>query len=254
MHPGNPGFNPGDFYKRYTLIVWLGIIYAASLAVIGEGILTIIYYSYLIIFTGKMFFDYISRKDFINIWLASASGAAIIYSLFGAVMPSFPSEGLVVATAAGGALGLLAAVATYMPNAPMRLFMLGPFPFKYLAIGLIVLDIFSSGTDVQAAGTGVAHFAHLFGVGLGFAYIYLRQKGMRTDKIFGWFYRSSRPKMKAKKGGKQHKKPPADDQEYNKQKAEEQEKINQILDKISKSGYDSLTKKEKELLFRQSKH
>jgi hypothetical protein len=157
---------------------------------------------------------------------------------------------------AAGALGLIAATATYMPDAPMRLFFFGPFPYKYLAIGLIVLDIFSAGSDAQAVGSGVSHFSHLAGAAIGFAYIYFRQKGYDTEKIFRFFSYTRRPKMKAKKGGKhtQNKTRYEQDEDYNKRKAEEQKKIDRILDKISKSGYESLTKEERELLFRQSKN
>ena len=49
------------------------------------------------------------------------------------------------------------------------------------------------------------------------------------------------------------KQPPRDDYEYNRQKNVQQEEINRILDKIAKSGYESLTKKEKEILFKQGK-
>jgi Txe/YoeB family toxin of Txe-Axe toxin-antitoxin module len=50
-----------------------------------------------------------------------------------------------------------------------------------------------------------------------------------------------------------YRKPPRDDYEYNRHKHKQQDEINRILDKIAKSGYDSLTKQEKELLFKQGK-
>lgn len=251
-----PDIDFKGLYRRYTLLVWLAVIYAASLAVAQAGFFIVIFYTYLVVFSGKMFYDFANKKDFINIWTGSTAVAAIIFSLFASTLSFFPVEGLVIAGFAGGALGLIAAIATYMPNAPMKLFMFGPFPFKYLAIGLIVLDIFSAGSDVQATGSGVSHSAHLLGAATGFAYIYFRQKGYKTEKFFSWLHRSSEPRMKAKKGGKKdkdYKKPPADDIEYNEEKKQEQQQIDEILDKISKSGYESLTKKEKELLFRKSK-
>lgn len=251
-----PNIDFKSLYRRYTLLFWLGGIYAVSLAVAQAGFFTVIYYTYLVVFSGKMFYDFVNKKDFINIWFGSTALAAIIYSLFASTLSVFPLQGLVIAGLAGGSLGLIAGIATYMPNAPMRLFVFGPFPFKYLAIGLIVLDIFSSGSDVQATGAGVSHLAHLLGAATGFSYIYFRQKGFRTEKFFSWMHRASEPRMTAKKGGKKDKnyeKPPADDIEYNKRKKQEQKQIDEILDKISTSGYESLTKKEKELLFRKSK-
>lgn len=250
-----PNINLKQFYKNYKLVVWLGIAYAASLAVTSGNIFTIIYYSYLVVFTGRLFYDLISKKDFIHIWIGSFLLGGIIYSLYASAFENFPWEGVAVAAMAAGSLGLLAAAATYMPDAPMRLFFFGSFPFKYLAIGLIVLDIFSAGSDVQEVGRGVSHFAHIAGVAVGFAYIYFRQKGYDTERIFRFFTYSRRPRMKAKKGGKQkyNKTQFEQDEDYNKRKADEQEQIDKILDKVSKSGYESLTKEEKELLFRQSK-
>ncbi|MCF8331335.1 MAG: rhomboid family intramembrane serine protease [Bacteroidales bacterium] len=254
MRPVPPNTNLKGFYNRYTLLVWLGIIYAVSLTTVQAGFFTIIYYTYLVFFSGRLFYDYISKKGFINIWIAATLTSGVVYALFASTLSVFPVSGLIIAALAGGALALIAGSATYMPNAPMNLFFFGPFPFKYLAIGLIILDIFSSGSDVQALDSGVSHFAHLLGAATGFGYIYLQQKGYKTDQWFKWFNKSSSPRMKAKKGGKKtHEKPPADDIDYNKKKIEEQKQIDEILDKISKSGYESLTKKEKELLFRQSK-
>ena len=68
------------------------------------------------------------------------------------------------------------------------------------------------------------------------------------DTIFSWF--KPRPKLYVK-----YKKPskPETDLEYNKRKSDQQHEIDRILDKISKSGYSTLTKEEKELLFRSSK-
>ena len=65
------------------------------------------------------------------------------------------------------------------------------------------------------------------------------------DSVFSLF--KPRTKMKVT-----YKKPPKDDKEYNHYKAHQQEEINNILDKISKGGYDSLSKKEKEILFKMS--
>ncbi len=219
------GFDLKNFYRRYTLPVWLGGMYVIALALAGSHFFTLFFYSWLLIFSGRLFFDYMGRQDYLHIWLLGTFATSLVYTLFASQLPIFPWDGLVVASLAGGVMALIAASATYMPNAPMRLFVLGPFPYKYLAIGLIVLNVFSRDADAQATGTGVAHFAHLMGAAAGFAFIYLRQKGYETHKIFSWLYTSSKSKMKAKKGGRsQHKTPPADDQEYNRIKVEKQKK------------------------------
>jgi hypothetical protein len=101
--------------------------------------------------------------------------------------------------------------------------------------------------------------AHIGGAltGFLFAHYYKRGKDLtkgfdRTmDSIATWFKPGKeRLKVTYKRTGEQ--KPPADDLEYKQQKAEEQKQIDQILDKISKAGYDSLSAREKELLFKVS--
>jgi hypothetical protein len=69
------------------------------------------------------------------------------------------------------------------------------------------------------------------------------------DNVATWFKpRKDRMKVTYRRTAEQ--KPPSDDIEYNRQKVEEQHEIDRILEKISKGGYDSLTSREKELLFR----
>jgi hypothetical protein len=98
------------------------------------------------------------------------------------------------------------------------------------------------------------NLAHLGGAAWGWFYIVQLGKGNDygaaivkwLDKIAEWFKPKSRLNVTFKQ-------PPRDDYEYNRQQNMRQEEINRILDKIAESGYDSLTKKEKEMLFKQGK-
>jgi hypothetical protein len=91
-----------------------------------------------------------------------------------------------------------------------------------------------------------------------FAHYYRRGKDLtkgfdRTlDSIASWF-KPGKEKLKVTYKRSNEQKPPPDDKEYNQQKVAEQKEIDQILDKISKAGYDSLTSREKEMLFKMSK-
>jgi hypothetical protein len=105
----------------------------------------------------------------------------------------------------------------------------------------------------MSANTG-GHIAHLGGAFFGYLFAINIRK--RKD-ITAWFtklYRGikalfrKKPKMKVN-----YQKPPVNDWEYNKQKKDNQAEIDRILDKISKGGYDALTREEKEILFRQKK-
>jgi hypothetical protein len=102
------------------------------------------------------------------------------------------------------------------------------------------------------------NIAHLGGAFWGWFYIFQLRKGKDMgdglvnvlNKISAGVTDMFKPKTNLKVT---HKQAPRDDYEYNKLKHAEQEEIDKILEKVGKSGYDSLSKKEKELLFKQGK-
>jgi len=124
----------------------------------------------------------------------------------------------------------------------------GRVKIKYLAIGAFLLtSVFDFSTN-----TG-GKIAHIGGALLGFWFIYQFRKGKDItrginrliDNIFSFF----KPRKKMKVTYKR----PKTDMEFNREKAERQKDVDRILDKISKGGYESLTKKEKEILFKMGK-
>ncbi len=163
--------------------------------------------------------------------------------------------------ASGAVYGILLAFGMIFPNE--RLFII-PFPFpikaKWLIVGYIGIELFSA---MSGPGDGVAHMAHLGGMLFGYLLIRYWQKHPDSSQNFGRYqgqeffdnlrhrYEQHRqhPKMKA-----EHTNPRTEsDEEYNARKHKNQEEIDAILDKIRKSGYDSLTKEEKQKLFDQSR-
>jgi hypothetical protein len=94
--------------------------------------------------------------------------------------------------------------------------------------------------------------AHMGGALFGFLYILNLRKGKDIAKGFNRIIDFLATLFKPRKKMKVSYKRPVTDYEYNKIKSDRQLKINQILDKISKGGYDSLTKEEKEFLFSES--
>jgi hypothetical protein len=102
------------------------------------------------------------------------------------------------------------------------------------------------------------HIAHIGGAIFGLSYILVMRKGMNFSGVFNlrWIkgtFGKKRSRMKVEyTSGRNEGKRPLTDDEYNLLKAERQKKIDSILDKISKSGYESLTTEEKDLLFRSS--
>jgi hypothetical protein len=105
---------------------------------------------------------------------------------------------------------------------------------------------FSTNSGGKLAHMGGALYGYLYTLNLRKG----RDPGKGLNRIIDFFATLFKPRKKMKVTYRQ--KPPVTDFDYNKAKAEHQDKINKILDKISKGGYDSLTKEEKDLLFSES--
>ena len=129
----------------------------------------------------------------------------------------------------------------------------GPVKIVYIAL---VMFIFTSLVDFSVNTGG--KIAHIGGALMGFLFARYYRRGKditkgfdrMMDRIATWF-KPGRQRMKVTYKRSSEKRS-SDDIEYNRQKADEQKEIDRILDKISKGGYDSLSAKEKELLFKMS--
>lgn len=131
----------------------------------------------------------------------------------------------------------------------------GIFPIRlfFLALFFLLSDLISLGLD-----DGTAHFAHLGGALFGILSVYkinssnniVNRLQMIGDRLGMFFSKAPLFKVKNKKSANERFKT---DEQYNTEKKSNQQKTDKILDKISKSGYDSLSKKEKDFLFNQSK-
>ena len=143
--------------------------------------------------------------------------------------------------ASGAVYGILLAFGMMWPNARIYIYFAIPIKAKWVVIIYGLLELFSGFSSVD----NVAHFAHVGGMLFGFLL------------IMYWRYQMGdwRPKfkMKFKKDDDQDNGRPMSDWDYNQKRADDDKRTDEILDKISKGGYDSLTKEEKEFLFKQSK-
>ncbi len=164
--------------------------------------------------------------------------------------------------ASGAVYAILLAFGMIFPNE--RLFII-PFPFpikaKWLVIGYIAIELFSA---LSGPGDGVAHTAHLGGMLFGFIMIRYWKKHPESSNRFGRnrgqeFFDNMKRHFDERQQRSNNRRRWVDEpeeptyEEPKKPKRENQEEIDAILDKIRKSGYDSLTKEEKKKLFDQSK-
>jgi membrane associated rhomboid family serine protease len=159
--------------------------------------------------------------------------------------------------ASGAVYGILLAFGMIFPNE--RLFIIPiPFPIKakWLILGYIVIEVVSA---MSGPGDGVAHMAHLGGMFFGFLLIRYWSKHPDSSQRSGQdFFENLKRKYEERQRNQRMHAEPTDsrretDEEYNMRQRQNQEEIDAILDKIRKSGYDSLTKEEKQKLFDQKR-
>jgi membrane associated rhomboid family serine protease len=200
---------------------------------------------------GKLFLYHFEGDKLLSVYLLGGISGALVYLLAFNIFPAFASVNAILLGASASVFAILVAIAVYDPQREIHLFFIGRFPLKYIAAFYVVLSIIG----ISASNPG-GNLAHLGGAAWGWFYIAQLRKGKDwgswlvtfIDKIGDWF----KPKERLKVTFKQQA-PPRDDYEYNRRQNIQQEEINRILDKIAESGYESLTKKEKEILFKQGK-
>ena len=200
---------------------------------------------------GQWFLNMFSPKLALNVYFLGAICGGLLFMVGYNLFPSVLGLSYLVGASAS-VRALLIFLCAYMPNREIRFFTIG-LKFWYFGAAIVAFDIIG----VFGPNSG-GNLAHLGGALLGYVYAKQLVKGQDIgkgfeklmDTIAGFFKFSKKSplktvhKTKNKMGGYTK----ADFDEFNNQK-----KIDVILDKISKSGYDSLTAEEKEFLFRSGK-
>ena len=197
---------------------------------------------------GTVFIQELGLKKLLSTYLLGGLTGGILYVIFYNIFPVFSEvkDSSVALGASASVMAVVVATATYQPDRRMHLVLIGPIKIVYIAL---VMFILTSMVDFSVNTGG--KIAHIGGALMGFliAYYYKQGKDITRgfenfmDQIASWF-KPGKQKMKVT-----HKRS-SNDIEYKAQKVEEQKEIDVILDKISKAGYDSLSAREKELLFK----
>ncbi len=189
---------------------------------------------------GKIFIDYLGSRKLLNTYLMGGLFGALFYISAFNLFPVF-SDVLTSSRALGASAAVLAVVVTisfYIPNYTMNLLFIGPVKLKHIAIFSIVIDLLSIASENSGG-----HIAHLGGAFYGVIYgMLLRNNSIKLPKFK--FNRRTKKTRSARY---------MTDEEWNFQKAQTQKEIDRILDKIARQGYNSLTDKEKEILFKAGK-
>ena len=200
----------------------------------------------MLYYGGKIFMQYFSEKQLLLTYIFGGLFGALFFILAFNVFPVFENmKGHAFALGSSASvLSILISAATYRPDYTLNLFLLGQVKMKWVAIVFVIIDFLSI-----TKGNSGGHIAHLGGALWGFLYVSMLKSDFDIYKIFK---KKAKIRVKTVNSENYHKRPKTDEQ-YNAERAQEQEEIDRILDKIAKNGYSSLSEKEKEFLFRQSK-
>ena len=227
--------------KPYTLLTHM-FVHADIFHIVGNML--------VLYFSGKLFLNYFSKKQFLGLYFLGGITAAFTLIILTSISPWFTSHTYAVGASAA-VMAIVIGITSYSPNTKIMLF--GLFPVKLMWIGIVyVASDLVQFEDTNSAG----HLAHLAGAGVGYWFSASFKQGKDITKginkfidgFLGLF--TSKPKMKVVYN--QEKVKNMSDEQYNTHKKTTQKEIDAILDKISSSGYSSLSKREKDILFQHS--
>lgn len=192
---------------------------------------------------GRIVGDFLGDKRVLPIYLLGGLFGAVFFYASANLLPGGSGEVRYALGASGGVMAMVVAAGVIAPDYIMRLLFLGDVKLKYIVMALVFLDMIGIANDMNTGG----HFAHLGGALMGWLFIQQLRNGVDWGKpfntFFDWISGQRKPKMRVVKTGGIRK--PQKHQT-------DQEKLDEILDKIKQSGYKSLTKEEKEYLFKAS--
>jgi hypothetical protein len=195
---------------------------------------------------GKIFLHFFSQKDLVGLYLLGGIAGGALYMIAYQIFPIFSEkiDSSFLLGASASIMGIIIGMAVTAPNYSVHLVLIGKIPLKWIAVISVILSLLN-----MASPNAGGEISHLGGALAGYIFAVQQRKGHNIttglnrflDAIVNLFKRS--PKLKVT-----HQRP-LSDQEYNFRKKQENDKIDRILEKIKKGGYESLSKEEKQTLF-----
>lgn len=206
-------------------------------------------------FSGRIFLNLFGGRRFLNVYFLGAIVGGALFLLSYNIFPVFLKVNTALIGASAGVMAILIFVCTYIPNHEVRIIFFNT-KLLYVGVFVVLLDLIQI-----PGGNAGGHIAHLGGALLGFMYARKLQEGKDIGEWFGKLISSIGSIFTPKKRSPLktvHRKPKAGVKTKRSgaktlTKNIHQQKIDDILDKISKSGYESLSKEEKDYLFKAGK-
>ena len=219
--------------KKPWSIISYGFLHADFLHILMN--LLVLYY------IGNLFLEYFTQKQLLSFYILGTLFGGVLYIFSQNYFPLFEGKSSLLVGASAGISAIFIGITTYIPNYQLKLRFIGFVKLWHLAAIWIGLDVIG----LVGANAG-GNFAHLGGALFGFLYVNkASNKDIKLiDKITSIFKTKKKSPLKTVHKSKVKKKTSTN---------LNQQQIDDILDKISKSGYDTLNKAEKEFLFKQGK-
>ena len=205
-----------------------------------QGLFHILFNMLWLFWLGIIFLDFLKKRQLTFVYLAGGLAGGMLYLLAYNLIPVLQAKSFqtVMIGSSASVSAVVFATATLLPDYTIRLLLFGNVKLKYLAVAFLALDLLAVG-GTNAGGS----IAHIGGALLGFVYIKRLQSGQDWSRVIG--RRRKARKLRVVRNDV----PPVREEPL----VPNQEVVDRILDKISQSGYDSLTKAEKDALFKASK-
>jgi membrane associated rhomboid family serine protease len=225
-----------------------------SYAFFHSGIFHLIFNMLMLHFVGQLFLTFFTQKQLLAVYIIGSIFSGLLYMVGYQFLPALTGVNASMVGASGAVMAILLATVSYQPYMEVRLLIIGNVKLWQIALVFIILDLIQLPMD----NTG-GHIAHLGGAFFGYIYIKLLQNGTDLGSGLNTFLDGMASLFNRKKSTpfkKVHvnpRKPAVKKESKIIAKDKTQQQIDEILDKISKSGYDSLTSEEKEFLFKAGK-
>ncbi|WP_114781643.1 rhomboid family protein [Botryobacter ruber] len=240
-----PSLPEALLFKPWTLVTYFFT---------HEGFLHIIFNLLNLYWFGQLVREYLGDKKLLSLYVLGGLVGGILFVLFFNLVPFLSQRflGLPMIGASASVLAIVVGAATLLPNYTFNLILIGPVRIKYIALFLVILSI--SGAVGDNAGGNIAH---LGGAILGWVFVKQLQRGndlgrpmhATFDFISNLFKRRPTLKVTHRQGSGAT---AASRMNGSVSGKPSQSEIDRILDKISSSGYESLSKEEKQRLFQAS--
>lgn len=240
-----PSYLPKLIKQPWTILTYMFL---------HEGFFHILFNMLWLFWFGDIFMLYLGDKKILPLYLLGGISGALLYVASFNLLPVF-KDALPISMMLGASASVLAivfAAVTLNPDYEVRLMFLGDVKIKYIAFVSLLIDILSIPN-----GNAGGYIAHIGGAICGWLFIKGLRSGVDAGKPIGAFaemvssqFNKQKQSVLKYEGKRNLTIGTATTTTTIKRTEDEQVQVDEILDKISRSGYDSLSKEEKDFLFK----